>query len=297
MHQEVIITCAVTGAGDTASRSKHVPVTPEEIANDAIEAAKAGATIAHIHVRDPKTGTLSHDPQLYREVVERIRESDTDVIINITAGGGGDWIPSKEDPTRGGPGTDIQTPEERHKPVGDLLPEICTLDCGSLNFGDQLYISPTTWLREHAKLIQASGVKPELECFDTGNLRFAKQLIHEGLIDGDPLFQFCLGIPWGAEADAETIIYMRDKLPKNAHWAAFGIGRHQMTIAMQSLLLGGHIRVGLEDNLYLEKGVLATNAQLVDKAVSMISPLGVNPMSPEEARKQLGLKNVHGKAD
>ncbi len=297
MHQEVIITCAVTGAGDTASKSEHVPVTPEEIANNAIEAAKAGATIAHIHVRDPNTGKLSHDPKLYHEVVERIRESDTDVIINITAGGGGDWIPSEEDPTKGGPGTDIQTPEERHKPVGDLLPEICTLDCGSLNFGDQLYISPANWLREHAKLIQESGVKPELECFDTGNLRFAKQLVNEGLIDGDPLFQFCLGIPWGAEADAETIIYMRDKLPKNAHWAAFGIGRHQMTIAMQSLLLGGHIRVGLEDNLYLEKGVLATNAQLVDKAVSMISPLGVNPMSPEKARKQLGLKNAHRKAD
>lgn len=297
MNKNVIITCAVTGAGDTTDKSEYVPVTPEEIANDAIEAAKAGAAIAHIHVRDPKTGKLSHNPELYREVVERIREADTDVIINITAGGGGDWIPSEEDPTSGGSGTLIQTPEERHKPVGDLLPEICTLDCGSLNFGDMVYISPTEWLRRQAKLIQESGVKPELECFDTGHLRFAKQLINEGLIDGDPLFQFCLGIPWGVEADAETMLYMRDKIPANALWAAFGIGRFQIPMAVQSMLLGGHIRVGLEDNLYLEKGVLGTNAQLVDKIVSIMSPLGAEPMSPAEARKHLGLKNVHGKAE
>src|SRR5690625_468103 len=297
MNNKPIITCAVTGAGDTTSKSKHVPVTPEEIANASIEAAKAGATIAHIHVRDPKTGGISHDPALFREVVERIRESDTDVIINITAGGGGDWVPSDEDPAKGGPGTDIQTPEERHEPVGQLLPEICTLDCGSLNFGDQIYINSTDWLRKHARLVQQSGVKPELEIFDTGQLRFATQLIDEGLIDGDPLFQFCLGIPWGMEADAETLLYVRDKLPKNAHWAAFGIGRHQIPMAIQSLLLGGHVRVGLEDNLYLEKGVLGTNAQLVDKVVSTMQPLGAEPMSPEEARQHLGLKTTHGKAE
>ena len=223
MNKKVILTCAVTGAGDTAKRSPYVPVTPEEIALSAIDAAKAGATIAHIHVRDPKTGGISHDPALFREVVERIRESDTDVIINLTSGGGGDWIPSEEDPTVGGPGTDMQTPEERHEPIGELLPEICTLDCGSLNFGDQIYISPTDWLRKQAKLIQQCGVKPELECFDTGHLRFANQLIEEGLIEGDPMFQFCLGIPWGADDDAETMIYMRDRLPKNAHWSAFGL--------------------------------------------------------------------------
>ncbi|MCM3570292.1 3-keto-5-aminohexanoate cleavage protein [Neobacillus mesonae] len=295
MRKNVILTCAVTGAGDTTKKSPHVPITPEAIAKSAIDAAKAGATIAHIHVRDPKTGGISHDPALFREVVERVRESDTDVILNLTSGGGGDWIPSEKNPSIGGPGTDMQTPEERHEPIAGCLPEICTLDCGSLNFGDQVYISTTDWLRKQARLIQQSGVKAELECFDTGHLRFANQLIEEGLIDGDPMFQFCLGIPWGADADAETMLYMRDKLPKNAHWSAFGIGRMQMPIAIQSMLLGGNIRVGLEDNLYLDKGVLATNAQLVDRVVNILSGLGSAPMTPAEARKHLGLKNPHGK--
>ncbi|QKG83743.1 3-keto-5-aminohexanoate cleavage protein [Kroppenstedtia pulmonis] len=294
MQRKVIITCALTGAGETTDKSPHVPITPKEIADSAIEAAKAGAAIAHIHVRDPETGGISHDPALFREVVERIRESETDVVLNITAGGGGDWLPSEKDPTVGGSGTDIQTPEERHQPVGELLPEICTLDCGSINFGDQIYMSPTDWLRKQARLIQQSGVKPELECFDTGHLRFAKQLIQEGLIDGDPLFQFCLGIPWGAEADAETMIAMRNKLPEHAHWAAFGIGRWQFPMALQSVLLGGHVRVGLEDNLYLEKGVLATNGQLVEKVTSMLALLGVQPMTPTEARQHLGLKDPYG---
>lgn len=285
-----MITSAVTGAGDTTGKSMYVPVTPKEIAEAAIESAKAGAAIAHIHVRDPKTGGVSHDPALYREVVERIRESETDVIINITAGGGGDWTPSQEDPAVGGEGTDMQTPAERHQPVGELLPEICTLDIGSINFGDMVYINPADWMREHARLIQESGVKPELECFDTGYIRMAHQLMNEGLIEGDPLFQLCLGIPWGAEADTETMLYMRDRLPENAHWSGFGIGRMQMPMAAQSVLLGGHVRVGLEDNLYLKKGVLASNAQLVDKAVSMIRELGTEPMTPEEAREHLGLK-------
>jgi uncharacterized protein (DUF849 family) len=297
MRKNVIITCAVTGAGDTTKKSSYVPVTPKEIADSAIEAAKAGAAIAHIHVRDPKTGGISHDPVLFREVVERVRESETDVILNITAGGGGDWIPSYENPVVGGAGTDIQTPAERHQPVGELLPEICTLDCGSLNFGDQIYISPTNWLREHARLIQQSGVKPELECFDTGQVRFAKQLVEEGLITGDPMFQFCLGLPWGAEVEAETMIYMRDKLPENAHWSAFGPGRFQLPTAIQSMLLGGHVRVGLEDNLYLEKGVLATNGQLVEKVVSIMNSMGANPMTPQEARQHLGLRNPQRKAE
>ncbi|WP_257350840.1 3-keto-5-aminohexanoate cleavage protein [Pseudalkalibacillus decolorationis] len=293
MNKNVIITCAVTGAGETTKKSSHVPVTPKEIADSCIEAAKAGAAIAHIHVRDPKTGGISHDKALFREVVERVRESDTDVVLNITAGGGGDWIPSDNDPTVGGPGTDIQTPEERHAPVADLLPEICTLDCGSLNFGEQIYISPTEWLRKQASLIQKSGVKAELECFDTGQVRFAKQLIDEGLIDGNPMFQFCLGIPWGADADAETMLYMRNKIPENASWSAFGIGRMQMPIAAQSALLGGNVRVGLEDNIYLDKGVLATNGQLVERAVTMIEGLGAKPMTPQEAREHLELRNPH----
>ena len=190
----------------------------------------------------------------------------------------------------------MQTPNERHQPVGELLPEMCTLDCGSVNFGNMIYMSPTDWLRDQAKLIQQSGVKPELECFDTGHLRFAKQLIDEGLIDGDPMFQFCLGIPWGAEADAETILYMRNRLPKNAHWSAFGIGRMQMPIVTQAAILGGNVRVGLEDNLYLHKGVLARNDQLVEKAIQILSSNSIGVLTPQEAREKFGLRNP-GKGD
>lgn len=294
MKGKILVTAAVTGAGDTIKKNPHVPVTPKEIADSAIQSAKAGATIAHVHARDPETGGISHNVEHYREIVQRIRESETDVIINITSGGGGDFIPSLSTPSAGGEGTDMQTPQERHEPVGELLPEMCTLDCGSTNFGNMIYMSPTDWLREQAKLIQEAGVKPELECFDTGHVRFAKQLIQEGLIDGDPMFQFCLGIPWGAEADAETMLYMKNRLPQNAHWSAFGIGRMQMPMAAQSALLGGNVRVGLEDNIYLSKGVPATNEQLVDKAVTMLSGHGLEPMTPQEAREYLQLRNPHG---
>lgn len=294
MKNKVLLTAAVTGAGDTKSINQYVPVTPKEIAESAIESAKAGATVAHVHARDPKTGGISHDMEHYREIVDRIRDSEVDVVINITAGGGGDFIPSLDTPAAGGDGSYIQTPEERHNPVGQLLPEMCTLDCGSVNFGDMIYLSPTEWLRDHAKLIQKSGVKPELECFDTGHLRFAKQLIDEGLIDGDPMFQFCLGIPWGAEADAETIMYLKNRLPENAHWSAFGIGRMQLPIAMQTAMLGGNIRVGLEDNLYLTRGVPATNEQLVDKAVQMLHSNALEVMTPQEARAYYNLRNPLG---
>ncbi|GIO22219.1 3-keto-5-aminohexanoate cleavage protein [Oceanobacillus sp. J11TS1] len=297
MNNKVILSCAVTGAGETTAKSPHVPITPKEIADSAIKAAKAGATVAHIHVRNPKTGKLSHDVNLFQEVVERIRSSETDIIINLTSGGGGDWIPSEEDPSRGGEGTDMQTPEERHEPIGKLLPEMCTLDCGSINFGDMLYVSPTDWLRKQAKLVKESGVKPELECFDTGHVRFANQLIEEGLIAGDPLFQFCLGIPWGAAADAETMAYMKNRIPENAKWAAFGIGRMQMPIVEESIRQGGNIRVGLEDNLYLKKGQLATNEQLVDKAIGTVHSFGSDVMTPAEARKHLNLRNPYGKED
>ncbi len=294
LKNKVLLTAAVTGAGDTTGISDYVPVTPKEIAASAIASAKAGATVAHIHARDPITGGISHDRDHYREIVDRIREADQDVVINITAGGGGDFIPNLNTPAAGGEGTWIQTPEERHAPIGELLPEMCTLDCGSLNFGDMIYHSPAGWLRDHAKLIQKSGVKPELECFDTGHIRFAKQLIHEGLIDGAPMFQFCLGIPWGAEADVETMTYMKNRLPENAHWSAFGIGRMQLPIAMQTALLGGNIRVGLEDNLYLTKGVPATNEQLVEKAVQMLHANGLEVMTPQEAREYYNLRNPYG---
>lgn len=294
MKNKVLLTAAVTGAGATTQKSQYVPVTPKEIAESAIESAKAGATVAHVHARDPKTGGISHDLNHYREIVERIRESETDVIINITSGGGGDFIPDLSNPATGGEGTDMQTPVERHEPVGSLLPEMCTLDCGSVNFGDMIYMSPTDWLRKQAKLIQDSGVKPELECFDTGHLRFAKQLIDEGLVDGNPMFQFCLGIPWGAEADEETMLYMKNRLPENAHWSAFGIGRMQMPIMEMAAQHGGNVRVGLEDNLYLGKGVLATNEQLVEQAGQKLQTAGIEIMTPKEARLHFNLLNPYG---
>ncbi len=294
MKQKIMLTAAVTGAGDTTAKSSYVPITPKEIAESAIESAKAGATVAHVHARDPKTGGISHDLNHYREIVERIRESETDVIINITSGGGGDFIPNLANPATGGEGTDMQVPRERHEPVGSLLPEMCTLDCGSVNFGDMVYMSPTEWLREQAKLIQESGVKPELECFDTGHLRFAKQLIDEGLVDGDPMFQFCLGIPWGAEADEETMLYMKNRLPENAHWSAFGIGRMQMPILEMAAQHGGNVRVGLEDNLYLGKGVFATNEQLVEQAVKKLREVDIEVMTPAEARIHYQLRHPYG---
>lgn len=290
MNREVIVTCAVTGAGDTTGVHPAIPVTPKEIAAAAIEAAKAGAAVAHIHVRDPETGGVSHDKELFREVVERIRESDTDVVINLTAGGGGDFVPGAEDPTIGGEGTDLQTPEQRHEPIGEMLPELCSLDCGSYNFADRAYLSTAPWLRRHAKLIQDAGVRPELECFDLGHIWLAKQLIDEGLIDRPLYFQLCVGIPWAAEANTETLTAMRNQLPADAQWTALGIGRMQMPVAAQAVLLGGNVRVGLEDNLYLERGVFASNGSLVEKVVGIIDSLGARAVTPAEAREKLQLK-------
>ncbi|AZF44834.1 hypothetical protein C4J87_4723 [Pseudomonas sp. R1-43-08] len=291
MNHDVIITCALTGAGDTTARSPHVPVTPKQIAAAAVEAAKAGATVVHCHVRDPHTGKFSRDVTLYREVMERIREADIDIIVNLTAGMGGDLeIGSGEHPMEFGPNTDLVGPLTRLAHVEQLLPEICTLDCGTLNFGDgdTIYVSTPAQLRAGAKRIQALGVKAELEIFDTGHLWFAKQMIKEGLLD-NPLFQLCLGIPWGAPADTTTMKAMVDNLPADAVWAGFGIGRMQMPMAAQAVLLGGNVRVGLEDNLWLDKGVLATNGQLVERAGEILSRLGARVMTPAEGRIKMGL--------
>jgi uncharacterized protein (DUF849 family) len=290
VNDEVIITCALTGAGDTTDKSPHVPITPKEIAESGIEAAKAGAAVVHIHVRDPETGAISHETDHFREVMERIRESGTDVVVNFTAGGGGDFVINDEDPTVGGPGTDIMTPQERHHPVGELLPEICSLDCGSYNFADFVYLSPADWVRQHAKMIQEAGVRPELECFDLGHIRLAKRIIAEGLVDEPYWFQLCVGIPWAAEANSETLLAMRGQLPSGAQWTALGLGRWQMPMAAQAVLLGGNVRVGLEDNLYLGKGELATNAQLVERAVGIIERLGARAVTPQEAREKLDLR-------
>ncbi|MDR7281767.1 uncharacterized protein (DUF849 family) [Pseudomonas corrugata] len=291
MNHDVIITCALTGAGDTTSKSPHVPVTPKQIAAAAVEAAKAGATVVHCHVRNPETGKFSRDVALYREVMERIREADVDIIVNLTAGMGGDLeIGAGENPMEFGPNTDLVGPLTRLAHVEELLPEICTLDCGTLNFGDgdTIYVSTPAQLRAGAKRIQELGVKAELEIFDTGHLWFAKQLIKEGLLD-DPLFQLCLGIPWGAPADTTTMKAMVDNLPANAVWAGFGIGRMQMPMAAQAVLLGGNVRVGLEDNIWLDKGVLATNGQLVERAGEILSRLGARVLTPAEGRIKMGL--------
>lgn len=291
MNHDVIITCALTGAGDTTAKSPHVPVTPKQIAAAAVEAAKAGATVVHCHVRDPRTGKFSRDVALYREVMERIREADVDIIVNLTAGMGGDLeIGAGEKPMEFGPNTDLVGPLTRLAHVEELLPEICTLDCGTLNFGDgdTIYVSTPAQLRAGAKRITELGVKAELEIFDTGHLWFAKQMIKEGLLD-NPLFQLCLGIPWGAPADTTTMKAMVDNLPADAVWAGFGIGRMQMPMAAQAVLLGGNVRVGLEDNLWLDKGVLATNAQLVERATEILSRLGARVLTPAEGRQKMGL--------
>ncbi|MCD9901189.1 3-keto-5-aminohexanoate cleavage protein [Streptomyces sp. MT29] len=292
VNQDVIITCALTGAGDTVGRSPHVPVTPEQIAASAVEAAGAGAAVVHIHVRDPETGAPSRDPRLYREVVERIRETGTDVVINLTAGMGGDLVIDPAAPLKQLPGTDLVGGLERLPHVEDLLPDICTLDCGSLNFGDgsNLYVSTPDMLRTGAKRIQELGVRPELEIFDTGQLWFAKQLLAEGLLDDPTVFQLCMGIPWGAPADPGVLQSMVNMLPEGARWASFALGRMQMPWVAQSILLGGHVRVGLEDNLYLGKGVKATNGQLVERAVHITEALGSRVASPDETRQQLGLR-------
>jgi uncharacterized protein (DUF849 family) len=292
MNSEVVITCAVTGAADTVGRHPGVPVTPAQIAAAAIEAAEAGAAIAHCHVRDPATGKGARDPALFREVVERIRASGVDVVINLTAGMGGDLeVGPGEEPLRFGPATDVAGPFERLAHVDELRPEICSLDCGSLNFGDGslVVINTPEQLRSGARRIRELGVKPELEIFDTGNLWFAKQMLAEGLIEQPPLFQLCMGIAWGMPADAQLIKALVDLLPAGANWSAFGIGRNQLPMVAQSVLLGGNVRVGLEDNLWLEKGVLAANGQLVEKAVQVVEALGARVLGPAEARAKFGL--------
>ena len=292
MNHDVMITCALTGAGDTVDKHPAIPVTPTQIAAAAVEAAKAGATVVHCHVRDPDTGKGSRDPALYREVVARIRDSGVDIIVNLTAGMGGDLeIGAGETPLAFGPATDLVGPLARLVHVEELLPDICTLDCGTLNFGDgdTIYVSTPAALRAGAQRITELGVKAELEIFDTGHLWFANQMIKEGLLR-DPLFQLCLGIPWGAPADTTTMKAMVDNLPAGVNWAAFGIGRMQMPMAAQAVLLGGHVRVGLEDNLWLDKGVPASNGSLVERVIKLIECMGARPMSPAAGRVKMGLK-------
>jgi uncharacterized protein (DUF849 family) len=292
MRSNVIITCAITGAGDTVGKSPHIPVTPAQIAASAIDAAKAGAAIVHIHVRDPETGVGGRSPAHFREAVGRIRDSGVDVILNLTAGMGGILHRPHANPNQDGPNSDLVGSEERFIHVEELRPEICTIDCGSMNFGSEnLVVNRPRDLAWMARRAQELGVKPELECFDMGQVGHALDLVKAGLIDAPPLFQFVLGAGGGAPATAESIMAMRSMLPADCHWAAFGISRHAFPMVAQAALLGGHVRVGLEDNLYLRKGVFATNAQLVEKAGRMINDLGSEVMTAREARAALGLRS------
>ena len=292
MNRQVVITCAVTGAGDTVGRHPAIPVTPAEIAAAALDAAKAGAAVVHCHVRDPATGKGSRDVALYREVVARIREADTDVVVNLTAGMGGDlFIGPDERPQQFGADTDLVGALERLPHVEELLPEICSLDCGSYNFGEGslVYVSTPDMLRRGAKRIQELGVKPELEVFDTGHLWFARQMLEEGLLDEPPLFQLCHGIRWGAPPELAVLQAWVQLLPPGANWTAFAISRDQMPFAAAAALLGGNVRVGLEDNLYLERGVHASNAQLVERARSILELMGAEVVGPAAAREKFGL--------
>jgi uncharacterized protein (DUF849 family) len=291
MQRKVMIACAVTGSADTPSRNPAVPVTPEQIAASAIDAAKAGAAIVHIHVRDPKTTKPSMDGALYREVVERIRASGTDVLINLTTGPGARFIPGVDDPLKPAPGSTLALPAARVRHVVELKPDICSLDMGSMNMGGQVFVNTPGHLEAMAVEIRDAGVTPELEVFEAGHLMLARRLIETGHVKAPGLFQICLGISWGQPATPEAVSYMRGLLPAGCVWFAFGISLYQFPIAAQTVLLGGHVRVGLEDNLYLEKGKLTpSNAALVEKAARIVEILGDSVATPADARQMLGMK-------
>ncbi|SNR27249.1 3-keto-5-aminohexanoate cleavage protein [Puniceibacterium sediminis] len=293
MSQEVFITCAVTGSGATQDRSPHVPRSPQQIAESAIDAAKAGAAIVHCHVRDPETGAPSRRLDLYREVTERIRDSGTDVVLNLTAGMGGDitFGPVDAPLPVNAAGTDMIGAAERVAHVAECLPELCTLDCGTMNFAEADYVMTNTpgMLRAMGRMMTDLGVKPEIEAFDTGHLWFAKQLVEEGILDGPALVQLCMGVPWGAPDDLNTFMAMVNNVPKDWTFSAFALGRHQMAYTAATVLAGGHVRVGLEDNLWLGKGELAANAQLVERAAGIVERMGARVMTPAQVRAKLGL--------
>jgi uncharacterized protein (DUF849 family) len=295
MNREVFITCAVTGAGGTQDRSPHVPRTPAEIAASAIDAAKAGAAIVHCHVRDPETGKPARDPALYREVTERIRDAGTDVVLNLTAGMGGDaYFEERQGRFHLSPQSDLGGCADRVAHIVDCNPEICTLDCGTMNFAEADYVMVNTpgMLRDMAARMTANGTRIEIEAFDTGHLWFARQLVDEGVIPPPVLVQLCMGVPWGAPDDLNTFMAMVNNVPAGWHWSAFSLGRHQIPYVAAAVLAGGNVRVGLEDNLWLEKGVLATNAQLVERAVTIIEAMGARVIGPEAVRQRLGLTKV-----
>lgn len=292
MNREVFITCAVTGSGGTQDRSPHVPRSPKQIAESAIAAAKAGAAVVHCHVRDPESGKPSRRLDLYREVTDRIRAAEVDVVLNLTAGMGGDMVfGAVESPLPTVAGTDMVGATERMAHVVECLPEICTLDCGTMNFAEADYVMTNTpgMLRAMGQRMTDLGVKPEIEAFDTGHLWFAKQLVTEGVLASPALVQLCMGVPWGAPNDLNTFLAMVNAVPSDWTWSAFSLGRDQMPYVSAAVLAGGNVRVGLEDNLWLGKGQLATNAQLVERAATLIENMGAKVIGPEAVRAKLGL--------
>ena len=292
MNREVFITCAITGSGATQDRSPHVPRSPKQIADSAIAAAHAGAAVVHCHVRDPETGAPSRKLAYYREVTERIRASDVDIVLNLTAGMGGDIVfGNAAQPLPLAAGTDMVGATERVAHIADCLPEICTLDCGTMNFAEADYVMTNTpgMLQAMGRMMTELGVKPEIEAFDTGHLWYAKQLVADGVLAPDALVQLCMGVPWGAPDDLNTFMSMVNNVPDTWTFSGFGLGRNQMAYVAASVLAGGNVRVGLEDNLWLGKGVLATNEQLVSRAKTIIESMGARVIGPDEVRAKLGL--------
>ena len=292
MNRDVFITCAVTGSGATQDRSRHVPRSPQEIADSAIAAARAGAAVVHCHVRDPETGAPSRNLAFYREVTERIRDSEVDMVLNLTAGMGGDIVfGDASAPLPLQQGTDMVSAEERIAHIAECLPEIYTLDCGTMNFAEADYVMTNTpgMLTAMGRMMTELGVKPEIEAFDTGHLWYAKELVRLGVLDSPALVQLCMGVPWGAPDDLNTFMAMVNNVPKDWTFSAFALGRNQMAYVAASVLAGGNVRVGLEDNLWLDKGVLATNAQLVERSVTIIENMGARVIGPQEVRQKLGL--------
>lgn len=296
MKRKVVVTCAVTGDGPIHPRYPNYPVTPQQIAGACLEAAEAGASVVHIHGRNPSTGLGDRSPEVFRDIVDLVRKQNPNVLINLTTGMGATFVPDPGDEAVAHPTTDVGTAQERVGHVTDLRPQLCTLDATTMNLEggiagapDCVFMNTPGKLKDMAELIRSAKVKPEIEVFNPGDILLARKLIEQGHIDEPPLFQICLGVKWSAPADARTLLYMRDLLPANAIWSAFGISRWQMEIVALSTILGGHCRVGLEDNIYLERGVFATNGQLVDRACRIIRDLGCEVATADEAREILGV--------
>ncbi len=288
--EKVFITCAITGNLTLPEQTPYLPISPKDIADSALQAADMGAAIVHLHVRDPETGKPSMELAHYREVVERIRDRNKDVILNITTGPGGRFVPSDADPKVAGPGTTLMAPEQRVEHIVALKPDICTLDLNTMNSGGQVVINTPKNVRKMAAIIKSAGVMPEIELFDSGDIALMQDMIKDGSLSGPILCSFVMGVSYGFQPSPETVLYARSLLPEDARFTAIGIGRHAFTSVAQSYLAGGHVRVGLEDGVYLSKGVLAeSNAVLVAKARRIVEDLGGQIASAQEARAMLGL--------